>query len=92
MNAVMRLRERGIPLVGYTWWPMLAMVTWAYRQGTNPPEYYLTKMGLWDLKLGADGKLERIETQLVKKYREMILNNCEVAGELKPDEQGVKIC
>ena len=27
----------GIPLVGYTWWPMFALVAWAYRQGRRPP-------------------------------------------------------
>lgn len=63
--AVRRLRERGIPLVGYTWWPLFALVTWGYRQGTHPPDYYLKQMGLWDL----DSQLNRVPTPLVQHYR-----------------------
>jgi transposase len=47
--AVRRVRESGVPLVGYTWWPLFALVTWGYRQGTHLPEFYLKQMGLWDL-------------------------------------------
>jgi hypothetical protein len=67
VEAVRRVRARGIPLVGYTWWPMFALVTWAYRQGTHPPEYYLKQMGLWDL----NAALERLPTPLVEAYREL---------------------
>jgi beta-glucosidase len=63
--AVKRLRQSGFPLVGYTWWPLFALVTWAYRQGTHPPEYYLKQMGLWNL----DSKLERQSTSLVAQFR-----------------------
>ncbi|PTY07239.1 glycoside hydrolase [Opitutaceae bacterium EW11] len=63
--AVRRVREQGIGLVGYTWWPLFALVTWAYRQGTNPPPYYLKQMGLWDL----DERLNRISTELVPVFR-----------------------
>lgn len=66
--AVKRLREEGVPLVGYTWWPLFALVTWAYRQGNQPPEYYLKQMGLWDL----DAKLERLATPLVEHFRTQV--------------------
>jgi hypothetical protein len=42
-------------------------VTWAYRQGTKPPEYYIKQMGLWDLK--PDENLDRIRTPLVDGFR-----------------------
>ncbi len=67
VEAVRRVRARGIPLVGYTWWPMFALVTWAYRQGTHPPDYYLKQMGLWDL----NAALERLPTPLVASYRDL---------------------
>jgi beta-glucosidase/6-phospho-beta-glucosidase/beta-galactosidase len=63
--AVKRLRESGVPLVGYTWWPLFALVTWAYRQGVHAPEYYLKQMGLWNLNL----KLERVPTPLIAQFR-----------------------
>lgn len=63
--AVGRLRQRGVPVVGYTWWPLFALVTWGYRQGVHPPEFYLKQMGLWDL----DNSLERVRTRLVDEFR-----------------------
>jgi len=77
--AVRRLRERGIPLVGYTWWPLFALVTWGYRQGTHPPSYYLKQMGLWDLDLD----LNRIPTPLVAQYRALADGGCQSVGIIK---------
>jgi beta-glucosidase/6-phospho-beta-glucosidase/beta-galactosidase len=77
--AVRRLRERGVPLVGYTWWPLFALVTWAYRQGTHPAEFYLKQMGLWDL----DAELHRVPTSLVAKYRALADGGCAQVGELR---------
>jgi hypothetical protein len=77
--AVRRLREGGVPLVGYTWWPLFALVTWGYRQGTHPPEYYLKQMGLWDLDAG----LRRIATQLVDEFRALTDSGCQQVGELR---------
>jgi beta-glucosidase len=76
--AVRRLRERGVPLMGYTWWPLFALVTWAYRQGTHPPAYYLKQMGLWDL----DEALERRPTRLVDCYRALTAGGVESVGRL----------
>ena len=68
--AVREARAAGVPLVGYTWWPLFALVTWAYRQGVHPPEYYLKQMGLWDL----DRQLERVATPLVEQFRALTLD------------------
>jgi beta-glucosidase len=76
--AVRRLRERGVPLVGYTWWPLFALVTWAYRQGAHPPEFYLKQMGLWDL----DARLQRVHTPLVDQFRALTAGGCAAVGEL----------
>ena len=70
--AVQRVRSRGVPLVGYTWWPMLAIVTWAYRQGTLPPESYLKQFGLWDVDPSPGTGLRRVETPLVEAYRKLV--------------------
>ncbi len=78
IGAVRRLRERGVPLVGYTWWPLFALVTWAYRQGTHPPSYYLKQMGLWDLA----PDLRRIRTPLVDDFRSLSARGSEAVGTL----------
>lgn len=83
MDAVKRVRERGIPLVGYTWWPLFALVTWAYRQGRNAPEYYLKQMGLWDLRNTEKGTMDRVPTRLVEEYRQLVSEGVHGVGELR---------
>ncbi len=77
--AVARARQRGIPIVGYTWWPMFALVTWAYRHGTKAASAYIRQMGLWDLRLGPRGELIRVRTPLVDAYRELVTGGAPVA-------------
>lgn len=73
---VAMLRAEGIPLVGYTWWPMFALVTWAWRQGRRDVAQHLLQMGLWDL----DAKLDRIPTPLVDAYRDLVSVGARAVG------------
>lgn len=72
IDVVRRARERGIPVVGYTWWPLFALVSWPYRTGSRPVTDYLEQMGLWDLAAEPDGSLRRVETPLVERYRRYV--------------------
>jgi beta-glucosidase/6-phospho-beta-glucosidase/beta-galactosidase len=85
VRAVARVRSRGIPLVGYTWWPLFALVTWGYREGRKPPADYLRQMGLWDLRAGSGG-LERVPTVLVDRYRELVACGSLSAGPLNSNK------
>jgi beta-glucosidase len=78
--AVRTVRSRGIPLCGYTWWPLFALVDWAYRRGTRPPAAYLRQMGLWDLVSDGTGGLERARTTLVERYRELAASKLDAVG------------
>lgn len=78
--AVRQVRAKGVPLIGYTWWPLFALVTWAYRQGSHPPEYYLKQMGLWDL----DAAFHRLPTKLVQSYRALIEGGNRAVGSITP--------
>jgi beta-glucosidase len=80
VQSTRRARESGIPLVGYTWWPLFALVTWAYRQGQKPPAYYLKQMGLWDLKADDQGNLHRVRTELVDMYQELVAGGASSVG------------
>ena len=71
VEAVKTLRAKGVPMVGYTWWPMFALVTWAYRQGLRPLHDHLLQMGLWNLDPDPSGRLDRVETPLVDAYRRL---------------------
>jgi beta-glucosidase len=83
VRSLREAREQGVPIVGYTWWPLFALVTWAYRQGEHPPEYYLKQMGLWDLQSDAAGDLRRVRTSLVDEYQALVRSGAEQAGKLE---------
>jgi beta-glucosidase len=79
LDAVERARARGVPIVGYTWWPLFALVSWSWRQGRRPLAAHLLQMGLWDLD---PSDLSRIRTPLVDLYRELAAGGSRVAGRL----------
>ncbi len=81
--AVRRLRARGVAMIGYTWWPMIGIVTWAYRQGIHPATYYIKQMGLWDLDPRPEAGLQRIKTPLVDVFRDLVAGKSAVVGELE---------
>jgi beta-glucosidase len=76
------LREEGIPLVGYTWWPMFALVTWAYRQGRRPVTDHLAQMGLWDIVPDETDPLRRVRTSAVDTYQRLVRSGTESIGML----------
>jgi beta-glucosidase len=69
LEAVSRLRADGVPVVGYTWWPLFSLVAWSYRRGGKELVEYLVHMGLWDLDVDGTGRLARRRTPLVDRYR-----------------------
>jgi hypothetical protein len=77
-----RAREQGIPLMGYTWWPLFALVTWAYRQGTHPAEYYIKQMGLWDLEPHYSD-LVRVRTSLVSEFQILAKSGADVVRRVR---------
>ena len=82
VESVRRARADGIPLVGYTWWPLFALVTWAYRQGMHPPSYYLKQFGLYDVAPNPEGRLVRLRTPLVDAFRELAEGGADAVGRL----------
>jgi beta-glucosidase/6-phospho-beta-glucosidase/beta-galactosidase/glycosyltransferase involved in cell wall biosynthesis len=75
-----RLREEGVPMLGYFWWPMVDQVDWdgalTHRVGK------IHEVGLFNLKRQADGTLTRNETPLVKLFAELVAGGDEKVGEL----------
>jgi beta-glucosidase/6-phospho-beta-glucosidase/beta-galactosidase len=86
VQTVARLRRGGVPLVGYTWWPMFALVAWAYRQSSRPVSEYLEQFGLWDLESGPNGDLLRVRTPLVDAYRALVEGGVTAVGRLAEPE------
>ena len=79
VEGVRRPRAAGIPLVGYTWWPLFDLVSWTYRQGRRPLKDYLVPMGLWQVD---PESLDRIPTPLVDAYRDLVAAGTEAVGPL----------
>ena len=65
------LRERGIPILGYTWFPLFTMIDWKYRFGRGPVEEYRLDLGLYTLRNGgAPGRWAA--TPLVEQFRSYV--------------------
>jgi len=84
VTATRELREEGVPLVGYTWWPTFALVTWAYRQGRRPVTEHLAQMGLWDIVPDEEDPLRRVRTSAVDSYRQLVRGGVDAVGRLPP--------
>jgi len=77
--AVRELRGDGVPMVGYTWWPMFDMVAWTYRHSNHEPAEYIARMGLWELD---EESLERVPTTLVESYQDYVSGGASKVGPL----------
>jgi beta-glucosidase len=47
--AIKQLRSQGVPVLGYTWFPLFTMIDWRYRYGSAPIEAYHLQLGLYRL-------------------------------------------
>ena len=92
--ASARARRQGVPLLGYTWWPMFALVRWAYLRGKANVGEYLEQMGLWDL-VEETGGLRRAETSLVEDFRRLVASGVDAVGPVSslrsPADLGKKV-
>jgi len=57
--AVHEVRAAGLPVIGYTWFPLITMVDWAYRTSALPLSDHLLHLGLWDSHFDERGVLVR---------------------------------
>lgn len=80
--AVKQLRSSGIPVIGYTWFPLFTMVDWRYRLGRRPMEHYYIDLGLYKIN-GEGGPRRWKETPLVQQMQGYIHNPEESIGLLR---------
>jgi beta-glucosidase len=77
VRAVWEARAAGIPIVGYTWWPLFDLISWTYLRGGKPLDKYLVPMGLWRLD---PANLDRRPTPLVEAYADLIAGAADYTG------------
>lgn len=83
IEAVKQLRASGIPVIGYTWFPLFTMVDWRYRLGRRPIERYYIELGLYTLNR-AEGR-RWIPTPLLEQLQNHIARTKESVGFLKKE-------
>ncbi len=54
VTAIKRLRSQGVPVYGYTWFPMHTMIDWRYRFGSEAAANYRIELGMFTLASKAD--------------------------------------
>lgn len=86
VEAVKYLRSQGVPVHGYTWFPMFTMIDWRYRHEQGPMGQYRLELGFYRLReAGGDGPAAEGRWQpspLVEQFRSYALNSAEAVGEL----------
>jgi beta-glucosidase/6-phospho-beta-glucosidase/beta-galactosidase len=77
---VKELRARGVPVLGYTWFPLFTMVDWRYRLGRRPVEHYYIDLGLY--KIAGSGDTRWKPTSLVNQLLDYVWNPLDSIGPL----------
>lgn len=80
VGAIKNLRSEGVPVVGYTWFPMFTMIDWRYRFGTDPLENYYLELGLY--RLNRESGVRWLATPLVEQFREFVASPMSAIGPL----------
>ena len=83
VKAVGGLRARGVPVVGYTWFPLFTMVDWRYRTGRGERNDYLIELGLYESEIMPGGSLHYTPTPLVEQFRSYAMNPGLAVGDLE---------
>ena len=81
LSMIKDLRHEGVPVIGYTWFPLFTMIDWRYRFSQEPVENFYLELGLYRLGRGKDEK-RWIETPLVEQMKRYINDSKTSIGDL----------
>jgi len=81
VGMIKDLRHEGVPVIGYTWFPLFTMVDWRYRFGTDPLENYYLELGLYKLNRER-AKPRWLETHLVQKIKQYVSDPAAAVGDI----------
>jgi len=80
--AIRHLRGEGIPVLGYTWFPLFTMIDWRYRFGKRPVEDFRLDLGLYTLAEEGSGS-RWTPTPLVDQFRAFVSDPEAAVGALR---------
>lgn len=81
LSMVKQLREDGVPVMGYTWFPLFTMIDWRYRFSQEPLEHFYLELGIYKLNQSGEGK-RWLETPLVEQMKRAVQNPAQSVGTL----------
>jgi beta-glucosidase len=77
VSSIKSLRTEGVPVIGYTWFPMFTMIDWRYRFSQEPLENFYLELGLF--RINREGSSPRwLDTPLVSEFQKYV-NDPELA-------------
>jgi beta-glucosidase/6-phospho-beta-glucosidase/beta-galactosidase len=76
--AIKNLRSKGVPVIGYTWFPLITMIDWRYRFGRRPVEQYRLELGVF--RMGDEGQGRWIATPLKEQFLNYVNHPLEAVG------------
>jgi beta-glucosidase len=85
VSVIKKLRSKGIPVIGYTWFPLFTMIDWRYRFSDEPLENFYLELGLYQLNREPNGR-RWLETPLVPMFKNLIQNTKRAVGDLHRSE------
>ncbi|MFN6965055.1 MAG: family 1 glycosylhydrolase [Pyrinomonadaceae bacterium] len=87
VSMIRDLRAQGVPVIGYTWFPLFTMIDWRYRFGTEPLEHYYLELGLYHLNRDKTSSTRWLPTPLVEKFKRYTADPISSIGELRVPEE-----
>lgn len=79
--TIKNLRARGVPIHGYTWFPLFTMYKWDYRRGKLPQERYRFELGMYQLAKEKDAP-RFSPTPLIQEFQKYIQASYDAVGDL----------
>lgn len=88
VSMIKDLRTEGVPVIGYTWFPLFTMIDWRYRFSEEPLENFYLELGLYNLNRGKEGH-RWIKSPLVEQMKSYISDSKASVGDLKPAQNAI---
>ncbi len=88
LGAIRTLRAEGVPVVGYTWFPLFTMIDWRYRHGNKPLESYYLDLGLYTLA-APESPARWQQTPLVERFCSYVTHAADAIGPLASNESHI---
>jgi len=83
INDVRKLRSEGVPMIGYTWWPLVDHIDWDGAMLHQIGRIH--NVGIYQLQRESSGELTRHATALTQQYQNIMARGNEVVGEINHD-------